>query len=293
VPDSIPAQLRCKPLYKAAIGLAAMLWAAVVSLQPAHGQATYALSIVPQQAVTELHRHWAPIVRAIRERAGVELELQLRPAIAEFEKGLYAGEPDFAYVNPYHFVVARQRHAYVPLVRGSAEPLVGILVVRSDSAFTSVAQLAGKEIAFPSPNAFGASLYMRALLAEKVGIDFRPRYVQSHANTYRSVLLDEVAAGGGIVETLRKEPAALRQHLKVLYTTPPVAPHPLVAHPRVPATVRAAVVKALLALENDAAGKVLLRDAGLEQVIAADHEKDYASLARLKLEKYWVEPTRP
>ena len=98
MPDSIPAQLRCKPLYKAAIGLAAMLWAAVVSLQPAHGQATYALSIVPQQAVTELHRHWAPIVRAIRERAGVELELQLRPAIAEFEKGLYAGEPDFAFV---------------------------------------------------------------------------------------------------------------------------------------------------------------------------------------------------
>ena len=59
--------------------------------------------------------------------------------------------------------------------------------------------LDGADIAFPAPNAFGASLYMRALLAEQEKININPIYVETHANVYRNVIFGRASAGGGVI----------------------------------------------------------------------------------------------
>ncbi len=165
--------------------------------------------------------------------------------------------------------------------------LFGILVVNKSGSIHSVKDLEGKSMVFPS-HAFAADQYMRAMLIDKEKLNFKPEFVKSHGSVYRAVKLNTVAAGGGVPKTLAKEPEDIQNSLKVIYQTPSTASHPIAAHPRVPESVRKKVTQAILNIEKDPSGKELLKNVQLSSPIAADYQKDYASLKKLEtlLNKY-------
>ncbi len=250
----------------------------------------YILARAPQLAPVTLRKAWQPLLDRIAADTGIRIELKVYPSRPKFEADLLSGTPDFAFMNPFYAVLAKKRHGYIPLVRDDSRSLTGILVVRKDSPITSVQALDGATIVFPDPNAMGASLYPRARLVEKAKIHFNAQYVGTHENVYRAVSLGEFVAGGGVNTTLSREPAGLRAQLRVLYETPGVPPHPLIAHPRVPAPVREAVVEEILRLAQDAEGQKLLEAVKLSDPVRADFARDYRELERLGLGKYMVPP---
>ncbi|MBU1664871.1 MAG: phosphate/phosphite/phosphonate ABC transporter substrate-binding protein [Gammaproteobacteria bacterium] len=262
-----------------------LLLAFALCLPSAWARQVYTLSVVPQFTPVDIGLRWSPVLAYLEKEAGVSLQLRVMEHIPKFESDFLAGVPDFVFLNPYHAVMAMKAHGYVPLLRGG-DLLNGILVVDRNSQIKRLADLNDKTLAFPSPNAFGASLYMRALLAEKENITFKTTYVGTHQNVYRHVLLGEAAAGGGVGATLAKESAAMRSRLTVLYSTPGVPSHPLAAHPRVPAEVRERLTAALLKLDHDPAGRKLLAAVELDRTQAADYARDYAPLEKLKLGQY-------
>jgi len=249
----------------------------------------YTVAVVPQLASIQIYRNWTPLLTKLEQVTGYRFKLLAYNEFSRFELALNQGVPDLVYLNPYHMVIAKQKNQYRPLVRDSS-PLTGILVVRQDSPIKKLTDLDGKNIAFPSPNALGASLYMRALLAEKIKIKATPVYVGSHQNVYRHVLIGEVMAGGGVNSTLEKETEAVRSQLNILFTTPDIPPHPLAAHPRVPIDVSKKIIAALLAMHNEPESSKLLTAVQMPQPIEADYKRDYASLAQLKLERYAENP---
>jgi phosphonate transport system substrate-binding protein len=255
--------------------------------------ADYTLAIVPQASPTETYRRWAPFTEQVQRATGQHLQVRVYRTFEEFETDLVNGRVDFAYMNPYQFLMARKAQGYLPLVRDSSRLLSGLLVVRADSPVQSVQQLNGQEIAFPDPNAFAASLYMRALLQEKQHIHFTARYLTTHANVYRHVILGSVAAGAGVNVTLASERPETRAALRVLYETPGIAPHPLCAHPRIPATLRATLTRALLEMGKDENGRALLKRVALDQPVRANYARDYQALEKLGLEKYVVQTQLP
>lgn len=263
---------------------------AAIAAEP--GKASYSLAVVPQFRAEEIHRDWSPVLARLRVATGASFNLRIAADIPKFEESVLAGEPDFAYMNPYHQVMARRAQGYAPLLRDST-PLKGILMVRTDDPIKSARELDGKEVAFPAPNAFGASLWIRALLAEREKIRIVPVYVKTHANAFRHVATGKAAAAGGIAATLAEEPEELRAALRVLLETPDVAPHPLSAHPRVPEAIRRAVVETLLAMTRDAGGQSLLKDIQLPNPVRADHARDYQPLEKYGLEKYVVRSAKP
>jgi len=263
-------------------GLAALAVAA--RGQPAPG---YTLAVVPQFTAAELHRDWQPLIERVGRATGVALRLHLLPSIPRFEADMLAGGPDFVYLNPYHQLMAMRAQGYVPLVR-EREPLTGILVVRRDDPIRTLRDLHEKTLAFPAPNAFGASLCVRALLAEREKIQIAPAYVQTHSNVYRQVIRGMVAAGGGVNHTLSQERDEVRADLRVLLETPPAAPHPLSAHPRVDVRVQKAVADALLRLVDDAEGRALLKAVEMPMPVRADHARDYQPLEAWRLDRYVV-----
>lgn len=281
------AKQRCKPVLGLLLGLLTCTMA-----QGDAGKPSYTLAVVPQFRAEEIHRSWTPVLERLKAETGVSLTLSIAPGIPQFEETLLAGEPDFAYMNPYHQVMAMRTHDYIPLVRDS-QLLTGILVVRKDDPVKSVKELDGKEIAFPAPNAFGASLWMRALLAEQEKIRIVPVYVKTHSNAYRHVAIGKAAAAGGVNHTLADEPEELRATLRVLLETPGVPPHPLSAHPRVPENVRRAISEALLGLAKDAAGQLLLKEIQLSAPLRADYARDYRPLEKYGLDKYVVRAAKP
>lgn len=245
----------------------------------------YTVSIVPQFQAVEISRVWAPVLERVGREAGVTLQLKVAKDIPSFEDDFQAGKPDFAYLNPYHQVMARKAQGYVPLVR-DAKLLTGILVVRQDDPIQSVHALQGKTVAFPAPNAFGASLLIRAHLAEQEKIAITPFYAKTHTNAYRQTMMGKAAAAGGLRATLDKEPPEVRAMLRVLMETPGAAPHPLSAHPRVPTKVQQAVRAAMLKLATDPDLQDNFRDIPMSQPVAADHVRDYQPLDKLRLERY-------
>ena len=273
---------------------ARLLWLTLLSLSvAAHAQpAAEALrpltvAVVPQFTSLQIHKDWTPFLERVARDSGVPLALKTYQSIPAFEADLLKGVPDFAFMNPYHAVMARRAAGYLPLVRDS-KPLSGLLLVRRDSAVRRVKDLAGSRIAFPAPNAFSASLYMRALLAEQEGIRIEPAYVKTHSNVFRHVILGEAAAGGTIGPVFQREPAAVVEQLRVIFETPGVTPHPLAAHPRVAASQRKAVATAILGLRQDASAAALLQTVQMAEPVAADYARDYRPLERLKLDNYLV-----
>ncbi len=255
-----------------------------------HAPRVHRVDVVPQLPPSTLFSRWAPVLEAIGKATGLCLELRLAPTIPAFEQELLSGQPDFAFVNPYHLVMARRQHAYLPLIRDGKVPLSGVLVVARESGLNDLRQLEGKTIALPAPNAFAASLLIRAELANK-GIRFTPLYVKTHANVFRSVALGDAPAGGAVNNTLEREPESLRAQLRVMYQTASYAPHPFIAHPRVPAALRDKLTQAFLQLATTEAGQKLLDGIQIPKPVSANYAQDYAPLERLQLDKLVVKPS--
>ena len=248
----------------------------------------YSLAVVPQFTPSEVHRNWSPIVEKLSRATGRQLEIKIYPSIQKFETAFLNGEIDLVFMNPYHAVMAKRAQGYIPLVRDDANRLIGILLVQRDSPIKSIKELNGKALAFPAPNSFAASLYIRALLADQEKIKIIPLYLKTHSNVYRHVIMGEAVAGAGVNNTLKREPPEVQAQLRLLFETPGVPSHPLVAHPRVPEGLRQTVTNTLLEMQNDPAGQKLLTDIQMPKPVRADYAKDYQPLEKLGLEKYLV-----
>lgn len=273
---------------QAALALTVCLLAVPAAAQ----QAAYTVAVVPQFRAEEIHRVWAPLLERLGKETGQSFALSVSPSIPAFEEGMLAGRPDFVYLNPYHQVMGMRAQGYVPLVRDTKQ-LTGILVVRKDDPIKSVKELDGRQIAFPAPNAFGASLWIRALLDKREGIRIKPVYVKTHSNSYRHAAAGLSAAAGGIDATLREEPPELQSALRILLETPGVAPHPLSAHPRVPPATQRAVADALLRMATDPALSALFGDVPWTKLVRADHARDYKPLEKFGLDEFVVKASSP
>jgi len=252
---------------------------------------SYSIAVVPQWQPIIVQRNWQPFLDEISQRSGVTLSLLQSRSIPEFENMILRGEPDFAYMNPYHAVMVQGKQNYIPLVRNGEKELNGILVVRKDSNIKHIKQLDGMHVVLPSPNAFGASLFIRAFLEKFENVKIIPRYVNTHANVYRNVIFKTAKAGGGVNQTLTREKRGVQKRLKVIYQTPSTAPHPLTAHPRIPAEIRNRVTAAIQSMWTDTSQQHLLYSVQLSSPVKADYREDYAPLEVLGLESFVERPS--
>lgn len=277
-----------RSLLKALATSSGLLLTGQASLSWAQNASTrfWRLGVVPQLTPLETTQRWAPVVQEINQ-AGVPCELVVFPSIALFETAFLRGEVDFGFMNPYHMVMARRTHRYEPLLR-DRRPLEGVLLVKEDSPIDRLEQLGGVRISFPSPNAFAASLYIRSVLERQFKVAFQAHYASTHRNALRQVLAGDSAAAGVVKTTLEQEHLEVRNQLRVIYTTPALAPHPLAAHPRVPLAVRTALIETLVNMAQKPATQPLMAGIQMPNPVRADYIAEYAPLERLDIEKFIV-----
>jgi phosphonate transport system substrate-binding protein len=235
----------------------------------------YTFGAVPQFDQRHLYSTWRPILDEINRATGLPFRLQGTPEIPMFERALEEGDYDFAYTNAYLMVSAHESQGYRPLVRDVGRNLQGIVVVRKDSPARTIRALDGAIFCFPSPNAFGASLLVRAELRDQFHMDFESRYVKTHTSVYLNVVKGLADAGGGVQSTLDAQEPAIRKALRVIHRTREAPSHPIAVHPRVPAADQEKVRNAFLALGESARGRALLARVPIKQIGATTLE-DFA-----------------
>lgn len=244
-------------------------------------------AVVPQLPAAVIYAKWAPILQRIGTATDLCFDLLVPGSVPAFEVQLLKGKPDLAFANPYHAVMAHRNPGYIPLVADGRRKITGIIVVKKNGGVSKLSDLKGKTVDFPAPNAFGASLLIRATL-DKMGIPINPNYANTHSNVYRSVIIGDAIAGGGVNNTLYNEPAEIQNQLFVLYETPGYMPHPIIANPKLPTSIRDKFTSAFIALKSDPEATKLLEGIQIPEPIRVTYKKDYAPLEQLGLDKYVV-----
>jgi len=232
---------------------------------------TLTLGIVPQQSAKKLAETWQPLINYISEHADIDVVFKTAKDIPTFEQRLAQGEYDIAYMNPYHFVVFHDSVGYRALARQLDTRIKGIIVVNANSDIMSLGDLDGKNIAFPSPAAFAATIIPSAYLKQQ-DILFTPRYVHSHDSVYLNVQRGFFNAGGGIIRTLNGVDDNTRSALRILWESEGYTPHAIATHPRITDARREALLKALLTLSMDEDNKQLLKNIGFKGFMSSVDE---------------------
>lgn len=261
------------------------LMAIVVFASPALAEAVYSFAPLPQFEHRKEFATWKPIVDELHLRTGVDFDLIIPFSIPELEREFSKGTYDFAYVNPIHFTRGLRRHAYVPLVSDAA-PSRGIVVVSKDSQVQKPEELNGKSLAISSANAFTSSLTIQSDLLYKFNVKMSVVAVNSHSSVYIHVANKLADAGGGAESTLREQPQAILDSLRILHTTADFPSHPVVAHPRVPTEIREKVRAAFVEMAQTPAGAAMLGRIPMSGVRSITVE-DYREIA--KFDAFWVE----
>ena len=241
----------------------------------------YTFGVVPQQSPTQLAKVWIPITKYLSKKTGYKFRFVTAKNIPDFEKELEKGAYDFAYMNPYHYVVYHSKPGYDAFAHARDKKIKGIIIVHKDSSYQTLNDLYESELAFPSPLAFAATLLPSAEL-KALNIKHTRKYVGSHDSVYRNVALGKVSAGGGVMRTFKAVSKEVSGELRILYTTDGYTPHAFAASPAVPKEVVDDVQNVMVNMERDSEGKKYisrLKIIGIE--IATD--ADWNDVRKLKL----------
>ena len=248
--------------------IAFLAWCSCACSQSVVAVEEYSFGIVPQQAASTLAKTWAPILAYLQTRTGYKLHFTTAKNIPAFEENLAGGKYDFAYMNPYHYVMFHRHSGYQAFAKAKDKKIQGIIVVHKDSPLKTIRELNNKVVAFPSPLAFAASMIPRADLSRQ-RINFTPRYVSSHDSVYRNVADKNFIAGGGVVRTFEATADEVRSQLRILYTTKGYTPHAFAAHPKIPAKVIRDIMKAMQGMSETDAGRKLLAELKIKAISEA------------------------
>lgn len=258
---------------------AALLVLGLLAASPARAEKIYSFGVVPQETASQLATNWTPILATLSEKSGLRMEFATAPDIPTFERRVAAGEYDFVYMNPYHFVVFNAKPGYHALARASGERVKGIVVVRKDSIYKDLRDLSGSTLAFPSPAAFAATLLVSAEL-RRHDIDFKVKIVKSHNSVYRDVVKGLYPAGGGVPRTFQLLDESISKQLRILWTSAEFTSHAIASRPDVEEVVRARVLKAMSDMSKDAEARKQLARIGFNGFEPA-RDKDWDDVRRL------------
>jgi phosphonate transport system substrate-binding protein len=145
-------------------------------------------------------------------------------------------------------------------------------VVHKDSPIQSLEELRNQQLAFPSPAAFAASILPRAHM-KSLGLNIGAQYVSSHDSVYRNVAKGIYPAGGGVMRTFKAITPDISSQLRVLWKTNEFTSHAIAVHVKLEQDNVFLIRDALLSMNENEAGRLLLKGIGFKGMETAKDER--------------------
>ena len=241
----------------------------------------YNFSPVNQHSLELTAMYWNPILKYVSDKSGVPLNLHLGRTSAETTAKVLSGEADFSFTN-HLFSPDRIKLGWTVFGRRQAPSVHGQIIVLADSPINSLAGLAGKDVAFPGPEALVAYKTTYGQLLEQK-ITAKPVFAGNLDAAFSQMVAGRVFAMGSNSQMTDEYAIREGRKFRVLWSSPAFNDLALMASPRVPRAQMQAVAKAFLSMHQDAQGKKILEEAAKTVnakqpvVFVAANDEDYAS----------------
>jgi phosphonate transport system substrate-binding protein len=245
--------------------------------------------VIPRLDEAATRRQMLPLAAYLRQRLDIDVDLQTYATLNQFEDTIYREtRPALINANPVE-AVALERHGFEIIAeqRGGAQDqgMRSLIVVRSDSPYRRLADLAGKRIAFGSGrDAFLANIVPRALL-RRAGLAghyvdaSRPGPISDVLPRLRAGDIDAAAIGNLVWENASLQDQYIRGHLRILARSEPLPGLAWLVGPRLDPDMRDEIRFLLVNFQAGAPGRAAMRAAGIERLQAAN-AGTYAAVAR-------------
>jgi phosphonate transport system substrate-binding protein len=239
----------------------------------------FAFNVLSQRSVALTAQYWNPILIYVSGKSGVPLELKLAKTTKEGNALAEQGAYDFLYTNHF-FTPERDRLGFRVIARPAGRGIQGQIVVPQDSPIRSLQELNGKEVAFPTPDAFAAYfLPMDALIKAKV--DVKQVFTSNQEASLAQLKIGTVAAAGVNDQIIQRYARREGFEYRLLWNSEIYNDLCIMVSPKVPKEKVSAVRQAFVSMMNDPEGRKVL-EAGAELLkikdnlgfIAADNQ-DY------------------
>lgn len=180
------------------LGLAGLALAAAIAPAAAQAPAELRFAVTDVVGLENLQREWTPFQRALEAKTGLKISffaVTNRTAAAE---AMAARRVDLVFTGPAEYVVFRARTNAVPVVAINRTEYYPLIVVKSESGITDVAELKGKRVAFGSVGSTSRHLGPMQLLAD-LGLDPRNDIQSNHVGAnvgFEALKRGDIAAMG-------------------------------------------------------------------------------------------------
>ncbi|MFV2055610.1 MAG: phosphate/phosphite/phosphonate ABC transporter substrate-binding protein [Thiohalomonadales bacterium] len=156
---------------------------------------TLTFGLLPFMSPVALFNRFAPLRDYLSEQLGIEVVLTTAPSFEVFQQRSKSGEYDFVYTAP-HFVLETVKTGEYDLMTTPLIKLAAHVLVKTDSPYKSISDLANKKVAHAPIKAFIPIVGRYLFTAKGLVGDTSPEFVafKSHNAAYRSVLVDEADA---------------------------------------------------------------------------------------------------
>jgi phosphonate transport system substrate-binding protein len=240
---------------RAVLGAAAALALAAV-LPTAQAAGPYNFSPVNQYGIQVTAAYWNPVIEYVSARSGVPLQLKIGRTSADTTAYVLAQEVDFVFSN-HLFSPEREALGWKVFGRRLTPPVHGQIVVFDDSPITSLEQLAGKDVAFPGPEATVAYKFTYAHLLQRK-IDVKPGFAGNMDGAFAQLASGRVAAVGANSQLVEGYTRREGRKFRVLWSSAPAHDLALLHSKKVSDAEAKAVAAAFLGMHKDPKGREIL-----------------------------------
>lgn len=245
------------------------------------------MGFVPSRDVNEIQLSADKIGAYLSKRTGLNVVPITVQNYAAIVVGMNSAKIDLAFLGPLDYVVAHNKNGAYPLtasVRHGKKGYRGMVFVRKDSAIRGLAGLKGRTVALGDPLSASSNLYPKAAMRAAgvdPAMDIRTHTLSSASAIVVSVLQKKVDAGAVYVdartnpEVLKRFPDAIK-NTRVIHTTEIIPADPQIVRKDLDPALVQKLKDGLLALSDDAEGKVWLKELfgidALEPATDADYD---------------------
>ncbi len=234
---------------------------AVGAVEPA--QTPLILAVHPYLPSEEIHKRFTPLAEYLGKQLGRPVQVRVGRDYIQHVEAIGLNNVDIAFMGPSSFVLMGERYGAKPLlariaIKGKPR-LSGYIVTSVNSTLRNLGDLRGKRFAFVDPDSTMGTIVPRYVM-QQAGIELKTlasyQYLGGHKNVALGVLSGDYDAGA-VKSEVYDEMAP--RGLRVLAKLPEVSEHLFVARSDMPDKQVAQLRQALLQLQGEADGVVIMR----------------------------------